>query len=149
MAASATRRFTHLKKLVKMYAKLDPGSLISNHLEILRVCTIQNSIHPEHPHDMIRVYISRKALKHFVESRTYELKKRHSFEEIIENLYFAVDSIKETVTNFDSCDLTLPKYIYTKDYSSFQKPQLRIVLEYKETCLEIISIHFREKRKPK
>ncbi len=147
MGTSTPRRLAHIKKLVSLYAGLEPGNFINKHLELLRVCTIRKSIHLPHPHDMVRVYISRKALKHFVESRTYELRKRHSPEQIIENLCFAIDSIKETVTDFDSYELRPPKHLYTKDYSHLGKPQLRIVLEHTGDRLEIISIHFRERKK--
>ncbi|MDB5255086.1 MAG: hypothetical protein JWL92_462 [Candidatus Nomurabacteria bacterium] len=148
MGTSTPKRLAHLKKLVKIYVGLERGSLINKHLELLRICTIQNSVHPEHPHDMVRVYISRKALKHFVESRSYELRIRHTSEQIIENICFALDSIQETITNFDRYELERPeaKHFYTKDYSVLGRPQLRIVLEYTDDKLEIVSIHFRERK---
>lgn len=146
MGSSMPRRLAHLKKLVKIYADLEPSNLINNHLELLRVCTIQNSKHSDHPHDMVRVYISRKALKHFVESRIYELRKRHSPMQIMETICFALDSIQETVTNFDLYELKPPKHFYTKDYSFLGKPQLRILLEHTDDKLEIVSIHFRERK---
>lgn len=146
MGTSIPRRLNHLKKLAKIYIELPTRSFINKHLELLRVCTIQNSIHSEHPHHMVRVYISRKALKHFVESRSYELQKRHTPEQIMETICFVLDSIQETVTNFDLYELEPPKHFYTKDYSSLGKPQLRILLEHTGDKLEIISIHFRERK---
>jgi hypothetical protein len=148
MSNSMPRRLNHFKKLVSIYSELEPGSFINKHLELLRVCTIQNSKHADHPHNMMRIYISRKALKHFVESRTYELQKRHSPEEITESICFAIDSIRETVTDFDLYELEppKPKHFYTKDYSFLGKPQLRILLEHTGDKLEIVSIHFRERK---
>ncbi len=54
---------------------MDYGAPIENYIELLRVFTIRGSSYAKHPHKMMRVYISRKSLKHFVESRKYELAK--------------------------------------------------------------------------
>ena len=64
----------------------------------------------------------------------------------METICFVLDSIQETVTNFDLYELEPPKHFYTKDYSHVGKPQLRILLEHTGDKLEIISIHFRERK---
>ena len=147
MPSSMPKRLDHLKKLVKVYFDLQPGELINKHSEFVRIFNIKDSIHPEHPHNLMRVYISRKALKHIVESRKRELEKRHTPEQIIELVCFAIDSTKETIVNFDSYELEPPKHFYTKDYSYLGKPQLRILLEHNQERLEIVSVHFRQRKR--
>ena len=140
------RRLSHLKRLAKIYVNLKTGDLINKHLELHRIFTIKNSKYPEHPHKETRVYISRRSLKHFVESRKHELGKRHSVEQITEIICFALDSLQETITNFDVYELEPPKHFYIRDYSHVGKPQLRVLLEHNEDRLEIISIHFKTRR---
>ena len=136
-----------LKKLAREYSDLEEGALIDKHLEQLRVFDIRGSKHLEHPHRMLRVYISRKALKHFVESRKKELSKHHYPDQVTENIDFALDRIQETITNFDRYELEPPKHFYFKDYSHVGKPSVRILLEIKDARLEIISIHFTKSKK--
>jgi len=147
MTESIFRRISTIKRLVKIYYDLPYGQLIDKHSELLRVFDIRGSIHVFHPHKMMRVYISRRALKHFVESRKIELDKYHSPEETLKSFYFAIDSIRETITNFDDYEIRLSKYFYTKDYSIVDRPQIRIILEINNDNLEIISIHFKKKGK--
>ena len=147
MEGELSQRLTAIKAIAQGYYSLRPGELIANHLELLRIFEIQDSIHDSHPHDGMRIYVSRRALKHFIESRKEELEKHHTPEETFESICFAVDHIQETINNFDDYLLVPPKHFYTKDYSSDGKPQLRILLEVKDGRLEIRSIHFRERKK--
>jgi hypothetical protein len=145
---SVVRRLDKIKKLAKAYYVLEHGVLIENHIELLRLFTIKGSIHTSHPHKMVRVYISRKALKHVVERRKEELSKNHTDEKTLESICFAVDSIQNTITDFTLYEYKPPSnHFYTKDYSNMGKPSLRILLEVKENRLEIKSIHFTKNKK--
>ncbi|MCX6703340.1 MAG: hypothetical protein NTV02_01455 [Candidatus Zambryskibacteria bacterium] len=82
--ASISRRIARLKKLVRAYFILPVGAIIERHTELLRVFDIRGSVHSKkHPHHMLRVYISRRFLKHFVESRKAELERNHTKEEAL------------------------------------------------------------------
>ena len=146
MTVSIQRRLQNIKKLLKLYYSLARGELIEHHTELLRVFDIRGSKHDAHPHKMLRVYISRRSLKHFVESRKLELEKYHTQEKTLESICFAIDSIQKTIINFDTYEFEPPKHFYLKDFSSAGKPFLRILLELKDSRLEIISIHFKERR---
>ena len=91
---------------------------------------------------MARVYITRRALKHIVESRKKELLKNHTRDEAIAAICFAVEHIQETITNFDKYELEPPSQCYLKDFSYLGKPKLRVALAEKDDRLEIKSIHF-------
>lgn len=145
MTASIPRRLNAIKKLAEEYLKIPYGNPIENHTELLRVFTIRGSYQAKHPHKMMKVYISRKSLKHFVESRHYELSKNHTEAQTMESICFAIDHIQETITNYDVyIDEKPTKHFYQKDYSHQGKPYLRILLEIKNDVLEIKSIHFRK-----
>ena len=144
--ASIPRRLNSIKRLVREYFSLERGALIKNHLEKLRVFDIRGSKHENHPHKMKRVYISRMALKHVIESRKEELTKNHPEEEALDILCFAIDRIQETITDFDKYEFEPPTHTYTRDFSHAGKPLLRIMLDFKEGRLEIKSIHFRKRK---
>lgn len=146
MTASIPRRLNTIKKIAKEYCELEYGALIEKHLELLRIFDIRGSKHQDHPHKKLRVYISRKALKHFIESRKHDLDKHHSEKEVTEIILFALDKIQQTITDFDSYEFVPPKHFYTKDYSHEGKSPLRILLDLREERLEIVSIHFRERK---
>lgn len=93
----------------------------------------------------INEYISRRALKHCVESRKEELGKYHSKEQINENVCFVVDSLRDIVVDFEHYEYEPPhKHFYTKNYYHLQKSKVRVLVEEKNDSLEIISIHFRK-----
>ncbi len=154
--ASISRRIATIKRLAKSYYKLDKGTLIESHSELLRVFDIRGSIHEKsHPHRMKRIYISRKSLKHFVESRKEELEKNNTPEKAVELICFALDELQEVVTNFTSYTFeplnreinAREKHFYIKDYSNIGKPAIRVCLEMVNGKLEIFSIHFTKNRK--
>lgn len=120
--------------------------MIKNHMEKLRVFDIRGSRHENHPHKMKRVYVSRMALKHVIESRKEELVKNHSQEEALDILCFAIDRIQETITDFDKYEFEPPTHTYTKDFAHEGKPLLRIMLDLVADKLEIKSIHFRKRK---
>ncbi|MDP2642058.1 MAG: hypothetical protein Q8P21_02085 [bacterium] len=151
MVASISRRIAALKKLAKEYFLLEKRAPIIKHEELLRVFDIRGSIHKDdHPHKGVRVYISRKSLKHFVESRKEDLERKHTEEEALGNICFAIQEIQEVITNFTVYELEPPgKHFYVKDYSHMGKPFIRILLEPKSARLEIKSIHFTKSKKKK
>lgn len=112
---------------------MEPGSLIDGYLELIRF---------DYDYD---VYISRKSLKHFVESRKKEMFDTHEEFEIFNKLYFAIDNVILTYSTFDKF---IPKdsnrYIYVKYFESLKMINLRIVLELVSNRLEVCSIHFQK-----
>jgi hypothetical protein len=128
---------TNLEKLVHEYFHMEYKSPIENHLKLLKVFFLKNT----------GIYISRRSLKHFVESRKKELLVNHTKERALASIIFAVRHISETITQFDSYKTQYPnRYLYTKDYSSTGSPRLRIILETVDNHLEIVSIHFKRIR---
>lgn len=127
-----------LLNLIEEYFKLKDGELIEKHLELMEVFK-QNQQ---------QILISRKALKHFVESRRNELSVNYSESQTIELLKFAVKNIENVFTGYDSTDIgEKNRKILSKDFSRLGLPHLRVVYDNKNTHLEIISIHFRKNRK--
>jgi len=145
MITSISKRIKSIKKLVNTYINFERGVLIDKHLEQLRVFSVRGSINKKHPHKNKRVYISRRALKHFVESRKEELGKHHTKDQVSENIYFAIEHLQETVVHFEHYEYTPPRnHFYTKNYHHVQKSKLRVLVEENNDSLEIISIHFRK-----
>lgn len=136
-----------LLNLVREYFTLQDGMLIPNHTELLFVCDIEQT-NTEHQHLGTSVSISRRALKHMVESRKRELIKNRSSAEVLELIEFAVASIPHVILNFDYYEFEVPsKHFYTKDFSAQGKPNIRILLEVRESQLLIISVHFSRRTK--
>lgn len=112
---------------------MEPGSLIDNYLELIRF------------DENCNIYISRKALKHFVESRKKEMFETHSEDEIFNKLYFAIDNIILTYLSFDEREeKDSNRFIYVKYFENIKLVNLRIVLELVSDRLEICSIHFQK-----
>src|SRR3989344_2483226 len=140
------KRATTLKKLAEEYYSLAVGYIIERPDELLRVVDVKETQHQKHPHKKFRVYISRKSLKHFVESRKEELRKRHTFAEAVVKILFAIEQISEVFLNFDKYEYEPEKHFYIKHYSG--EPSLRIFVEEKNiNSLEICSIHFTKHKK--
>jgi len=139
-----------LADLVGEYYKLEDGFIIDKALEPLRVADIKDGKYAEkHPHHGYRVYITRRAVKHFVEERRRELSKKHKPAEVLTKITFAAEQIEDVVINFDLYELEPPeKHFYIKFYSG--EPSIRILCEPSgEQRLEICSIHFQKKKKRK
>jgi hypothetical protein len=147
MTASISRRITGLKKLARQYQPMEDGALIEKHTEILRFFDIRGSKHKKHPHKMKRVYISRKALKHVVESRKKELTINHTQQEAMDGICFLLEQAQEVIINFDLYVYEEPTYIYIKKYTDIGKPFIRILVEDKNHGLEIKSIHFSKNKR--
>jgi len=129
--------------LAKEYFYLDDREHIMLHQQLLPVLIIRGSKHKNiHPHTAKHVYISRRSLKHYVESRKKELLKNHTKENALQKILFAVNKIPEVIINFDRYELEPPNHAYIKDYSNIGYPSLRVLLDTKKEHLEIKSIHF-------
>ena len=133
---------------VQEYFVLAYGDLIPNHTELLSLFVVQSIRHENHPHHAYTVCISRRSLKHFVESRKRDLGKNHTEKYMLDMILFSVDSILEVITNFDYYEYEPPiKHFYTKEYSNFGKPSIRILVHIQNDVLEIVSIHFKKTKK--
>jgi len=143
-----SKRFMRLKMLAEEYFALPDGALIEFHLQLLRIFDIRRSKHGKsHPHNKKWVCISRRSLKHYVESRRKELLKNHPEAETLNKILFGIENIKETIADFDKYELEPPSHAYSKDYSNIGFPSLRIMLDLKGRHLEIRSIHFTKTKK--
>ena len=93
-----------IKNLIQIYYNMDYGLFIDNHLELIQ------------PDENYNIYISRKALKHFVESRKKEMFGTHTESEILNKLYFAVDNIVPAYDFYDKFEIETvaikPKIIF-------------------------------------
>jgi len=116
---------------------MDYSILIDDHFELILISNTYN------------LYISRRSLKHFVESRKKEMTINHSKKEILSKLYFAIDNIVEIYCNFDDMkNKDEYRVIYIKNFNTINKHSLRIVFDKFEDRLEICSIHFQKRKKP-
>ncbi|MCX6753950.1 MAG: hypothetical protein NTV03_02770 [Candidatus Nomurabacteria bacterium] len=137
-----------LLELAKFYLSLEKGSQIENHTELIEIFNILDSKNDKHPHEKMKVCISRKSLKHFIERRKEDFSKYHSEEQLKEIINFIINNINEIIINFDSYEYKPPKdHYYKKDYSHLGKSWLVILLEEKNNCLEIKSIHIKKNKK--
>jgi len=147
---SILRRIARIKKLAHEYYILERGVLIDRYRELLRIADIQGPECATHPHKNHRVYISRQAIKHFVEERKDAFRVRHSERETLEAIDFALSMILDTLIDFDRHEYEPkekpPKHFYSKDYSPLDRPMLRILVEQRDHILEIHSIHFRKRK---
>lgn len=129
-----------LISLTEQYFKMQPGELIDNYLELTELCNFQNKT----------VFIKRKPLKHFVESRSKELVIHfNSDDKLILNLLIStLEKIEDVFLNYDTTDVgDKGRKIVSKDFSHEGLPNLRIVYEDVQEHIEIVSIHFRKLRK--
>jgi hypothetical protein len=112
---------------------MDYGVLIDNYLELIRF------------HEDYDIYISRRSLKHFVESRKKEMLETHTEAEILDKLYFAVDNVILVYKKYDKIESTnIGRLIYTKKFENIQKINIRVVLDLVLNKSEICSIHFQK-----
>lgn len=95
------------------------------------------------------LFISKRALKHFVESRKAELQKKHIEIDVLDRLFLAIDSIILVYTTSDKIDLQdNNRTVYTKYSRHRTQHSIRLVLEQVGNRLEICSIHFQKNKKP-
>lgn len=116
---------------------MDYGQFIDNHLELICI-SYQNQL-----------YISRRSIKHFVESRKKEMIDNHDDTEIFDKLYFAIDNIINTYVNNDENFIQENiRLAYIKYFTELRGSSLKIIFEKNNTKLEICSIHFKKYKKP-
>ena len=116
---------------------MDAGKLIDNYLKLIKIDTNYN------------VYISRRSLKHFMESRKKEMLGSHSDDEILNKLYFAVDNIINIYLNYDEIKTeSLNRVKYTRYFIDTAKHSLVIVFDIFVDRYEICSIHFKKRKIP-
>jgi hypothetical protein len=151
--ASIAKRLARIRRIADDYFSMETGTLIERPGELLRLADVRGLHGADHPHKGFRIYLSRKALKHFVEERKEAFLKYHSEEETLEAIHFAIDHVCETIIAHDryECEPKQmpPKYFYAKDYSHIGRPYLRVIVDAnkKAQTLEIRSIHFQTRQK--
>lgn len=125
-------------QLIKEYCELEDGFYIEEYLELIQV-----SIDPN-------VYISRRALKHFVERRKEELLKNNNLTKTIEILISIVLHVQHVVRYSDSITMEElgKKIIYEKTYNKENNLSIRVVVEIVENRQEIKSFHYIKIKKP-
>ncbi len=116
---------------------MDQGFLIENHLKLIRLDLDYN------------IYISRRSLKHFVNSRKKEMIGSHGEGEIFERLYFAINNLILTCNFYDKIEAkSLNRLIYTKYFTESRHHSLRVVLDTFFDHSEVCSIHFQKRKIP-
>ena len=136
-----------LLELAREYFLLEEGILIEHHGEMLKILEIDDS-NSEHPHKQHKVYITRRALKHVVESRKKDLVKKHTHEQAEIMVVFVVEMIPLVIQDFDIYELEpVNKHFYTKDFSDKGMPSVRVLVEKDEEDIFIRSVHFAKRTK--
>ncbi len=149
MSKSNDTELQTIRMLVKDYFELPYGFHIEQHTRLHKILMIESLQYPNHPCTGLAVYISRKSIKHFVESRKTELSKNHNTENSLRMIYFAIDSVADVIGNFDTFNQkTSDKISFTKRYDYLKSYSIRVILEFKDSHLEIVSIHFTKIKKP-
>jgi hypothetical protein len=138
--------YLFLLELAQKYLCLPDKSLIEEPFEFLYVGTIPASRISIHPFRGYEIVISRRALKHFVDKRRAEMEKRHSHQEILEAVLFALRKIQEVIILHDSYEYIPPRHYFTKAFPYLNKALIRIITDQKKDRLEICSIHFKTNR---
>jgi hypothetical protein len=116
---------------------MDSGQLIDNHLKLIKIDNNHN------------VYISRRSLKHFVESRKKEMINTHLEGDILNKLYFSIDNIINVYLNYDEIKTeNLNRVKYTKHFIDIREHSLSIVFDVFFNRCEICSIHFKKRKIP-
>lgn len=125
-----------MKNLIQEYYYLDRGVYIDRYLELIKVF------------NKPKIYISRRALKHFVERRKEDLGIRYSETEVLSRMYFVIDSIEEVFKNSDECyELDSNRTAYIKYYSHADRSSVRIIIEKNKNVYHVVSMHFNKTKK--
>ena len=93
-----------------------------------------------------KVYISRRALKHFVERRKGEMKQKN-VDDVLQRLYFIIDRCEQVLCTYDSLDQEKSRNIYAKFYEYELNASIRIVTEQYKDVESIVSIHIQKYKK--
>jgi hypothetical protein len=90
------------------------------------------------------VYISKRALKHFVESRSTEMAENYNKDTILEKIYYIIDNAENVLNIYDVFQNMNNRYYFTKHYWNQDKPSIRIVLELIDDHFEIVTMHYKK-----
>jgi hypothetical protein len=133
-----------IKNLIQNYLNLATGEPIEKPNELLFIFTLN----PDN--QAVSIFIKRRSLKHFVESRVRELEKKHSYARVLEILFFQIENIEKVFLDKhkDNKDV-LSRQIIKKDFSHRGYPNLCIVFEKINNHIEIVSVHFKKVKKVK
>ncbi len=97
--------------------------------------------------DNPKTCITRRALKHFVESRRAQLQIRYEQKEVIRRLFFLIDAVEGIMNSYDEEEIRdSGRYVRTK-YYYINRSAVRVVLDKKLRHWEIVSIHFQKTKK--
>jgi hypothetical protein len=108
--------------------------LIADYLALISVCRIDNK----------EVYISKRALKHFVESRSTEMADSYENKVILEKMFYIIDNVEDVLNKHDVFQTMNGRYYFTKHFWNLDKPSIRIVLELIGYHFEIVTMHYKK-----
>jgi hypothetical protein len=108
--------------------------LIADFLGLVFVCKVGGK----------EVYISKRALKHFVESRSTEMAKSYENRVILEKIFYIIDSAEDVLNMHDVFQTMNGRYYFTKHYWNLDKPSIRIVLELVGDYFEVVTMHYKK-----
>ncbi len=133
-----------IKNLIENYLNLATGEPIEKPDELLFVFNLKSFTKD------ISVFIKRKSLKHFVESRLRELEKKRTRTRVLEILFFQIENIEKVfLDNHEYEKDSLSRQVIKKDFSHKGYPNLCIVFEKINSHIEIVSVHFKKVKKVK
>ncbi len=89
------------------------------------------------------VYISKRALKHFVESRSGELVD-YDEKFVLNRLHLIIDNIENVLINYDLFEKMNNRFYFSKDFLKPIEPSIRIVLENIDSHFEIVTMHYKK-----
>lgn len=107
--------------------------MITDFLGLVFVCKL----------DAKNVYISKRGLKYFVESRSGELVDCED-EYILNRLHLIIDNIENVLTNYDLFEKMNDRLYFSKDFLKPIEPSIRIVLENVKGHFEIVTMHYKK-----
>jgi len=90
------------------------------------------------------VYISKRALKHFVESRKIELVSKHDDLYIQKRLFYIINNIENVLKNHDLYEFINDRHYFSKNLCTIDISKIRIVLEVIDNHFEIVTMHFQK-----
>ncbi len=108
--------------------------MIADFLDLIFVCKLEDK----------DVYISKRALKHFVESRSTEMADNYENNIILEKMYYILDNVEDVLNNYDIFQTMNSRYYFTKHYWNLDKPSVLIVLELVSDHFEIVTMHYKK-----
>lgn len=116
--------------LIQEYILLEDGVFIAHHNQLIAILSKP------------KVFISRRALKHFVERRKGEILKNHTFEYLEKELHSIIFYVPEVVLFYDYRNQDEDgKILFEKVYDNVRSLKIRVVVDVTKVGMEIKSIH--------